>query len=557
MRSSAPAHVVIIGGGISGLTAAWQLARRARSAGHRLAITVLEASERLGGQLDSVALMAAGPVIDVGAESLLIRPGEDAEQLLADIGLADELAASSALRAAIHTHGALHPLPTSHVMGIPAGDRALRELIATGLISTHGVQRAQADLTAPASPLVGDVPLGPYLRERIGDELVDLLISPLLAGVYGGHPDQLSLEATLPLLYRLALAGESSIIASSGHLLHPAGDEHGRGGTITPAATELPTPVIAEQPGTSLPSGARMMTLKGGLATLPHVLAEHLRTSHGVQIHTRTPVRRLDRHPETHHNGGRQRWNVVIDGRPGRAIEADAIIVATPAPTASSLVAEHAPAAAAALSDLQHVGITIVSLAFLRSDWPTTPAVSGYLVPAVEGRAVKAVTFSFVKWPHLAAASPELMLVRLSLALPRLAERAAETPPSTDEDLITVAAAELKRTMGVRGRPIAAHITRWHPGLPQYVVGHRDRVRQIRRALAGVPDLAVCGTAYDGVGISACITAAVTAAAQTWGSLNRHDHHSTITRPAVAHASGQSPASEPVTAAAVGPAEAS
>src|SRR6202041_1501665 len=201
------------------------------------------------------------------------------------------------------------------------------------------------------------------------------------------------------------------------------------------------------------------------------------------------------------------------------------VILALPARPAARLLAEvpGASAAATALAEISYASMAIVTLAYPRSAFPGAGLAalgwSGYLVPAVDGRAVKAVTFSSVKWPYLAqAAAPgtePLEIVRCSVG--RIGEEALLQ--RTDEDLAALAAAELAAATGVRGAPVAHRITRWGGGLPQYTVGHLDRVAKIRAALATQPGLAVCGAAYDGIGIPACIATARAAAGQVLDAL--------------------------------------
>ena len=203
-------------------------------------------------------------------------------------------------------------------------------------------------------------------------------------------------------------------------------------------------------------------------------------------------------------------WRLVIG--PASAPEtatADAVILAVPAIPAGRLLAGVSGAAAAALGEFRYASMAIVTLAYPRGAFPVPPAGSGYLVPAVDGRAVKGVTFSTVKWPHL---SPDggPHVVRCSIG--RIGEDAILQ--RDDAELASLAAAELAAATGVTGRPVASRVTRWGGALPQYTVGHAGRVARIRAAVAAEPGLAVCGAAYDGVGIPACIATAQAAATQ-------------------------------------------
>ena len=207
-------------------------------------------------------------------------------------------------------------------------------------------------------------------------------------------------------------------------------------------------------------------------------------------------------------------------------LDADAVIIATPAAPAARLLKDSAGEAAARLAEIPYASMAIVTLAFRAADFPAQRR-SGYLVPAVDGRAVKAVTFSTVKWPHLgaqAAAREQVHVVRCSVG------RSGDVAvlQRDDEDLAALAAAELASAIGITAAPVARRVTRWGGGLPQYNVGHLDRVAAIRAAVAGQPGLAVAGAAYDGVGIPACVATAKSAAGQVTAYLDGRGHASML-----------------------------
>ena len=196
-------------------------------------------------------------------------------------------------------------------------------------------------------------------------------------------------------------------------------------------------------------------------------------------------------------------------------LDADAVILATPAAPAARLLKDTTSEAAARLAEIPYASMAIVTLAFRAEDFPAQQR-SGYLVPAVDGLAVKAATFSTVKWPHLAAQAP-VHVVRCSIG------RSGDVAvlQRDDEDLAALAAAELADAIGITAKSVAQRVTRWGGGLPQYNVGHLDRVAGIRAAVARQPGLAVAGAAYDGVGIPACIATARSAATQVTAYLRR------------------------------------
>jgi oxygen-dependent protoporphyrinogen oxidase len=472
-----PSRVVIVGGGVAGLAAAFFLR------GSGAVVTVLEGSPRIGGKL--AVSEVAGIAVDAGAEALLARRPEGTA-LIAAIGLADQLVYPGTTTASIWSRGQFRALPRRQFMGVPA---ELDEVERSGTLSPDGMARARQDAERPATRRDGDVSVGAYVGARFGHELVDRLVDPLLGGVYAGRSDQLSFDATLPGL-AAASRQHASLAEAAGAVLGPV-----------PGTT--PAPVFT--------------TLAGGLGRLPDVLA---RASCAV-VRTGAMARELARTADG--------WQLTVgSARAPEWIAADAVILALPARPASRLLGgvtgADAAMAARALGEIDYASMAIVTLAYPASAFGVPIAGSGYLVPAVDGRPVKAVTFSTVKWPQLAAAShpaaggtsrpggtdsgPPLHLVRCSVG--RMGEESVLQ--RDDGDLVALAAADLAAATGVTGAPVDSRVTRWGGGLPQYTVGHLDRVRRIRDGVAALPGLAVCGAAYDGIGVPACIASARLAA---------------------------------------------
>jgi oxygen-dependent protoporphyrinogen oxidase len=482
-RTQTQPRVVIVGGGISGLAAAFFLRDEP------VRVTVLEGSPRLGGKL-SVSEVG-GVAVDEGAEALLVtRP--EGTALIAEAGLADQRAAPGPTSSAIWTLGALRPLPRRQFMGVPSD---LAELARSGVLTGDGVARARQDLELPATGRDGDVSVAGYVGGRLGPEVVDRLVDPLLGGVYAGRSAELSFDATLPAL-AAASRRYRSLAEAAGSLL-PA-----------PPTQASPGQAPASGPpaGGTRAGGSVFTTLAGGLGTLPAYLAK----ASGAEVRTSAMARELAPAP-----GG---WRLTVGSAAApEQVDADAVIIAIPARPAQRLLASvpGASAAAATLGGISYASMAIVTLAYPRSAFPGPGLAalgwSGYLVPAVDGRAVKAVTFSSVKWPHLTehGAGP-LEIVRCSVG--RIGEEALLQ--RSDDELAALAAAELADATGAAGGPAAARVTRWGGALPQYTVGHLDRVAAIRAGVAAQPGLAVCGAAYDGVGIPACVATARSAVSQ-------------------------------------------
>lgn len=459
-------HVVVVGGGIAGLAAAWYL----RQGGEGVRVTVLDGARRIGGKLHAGEV--AGVSVDVGAEAMLARRPEGGE-LARLVGLGDELRHPGTTRAAVLSRGVLRPMPSGQVMGVPSD---LVALAGSGILSPGGLARVPLDRILPPTLVTTDVSVAAYIRARMGGEVVERLIEPMLGGVYAGRADRLSLEATMP---RIAVAARSER-------------------SLLTAAREI----VAETPKDA---GPVFTTLRQGMGTLPGAVA----AASGAEIRTGVTVREMSR-TETG-------WRLVAGPVPEpEVIEADAVIVAVPAPLASRLLAAEVPRAAAELASIEYASMAVVTLAYPREAFPEPPTGSGYLVPPVDGRPIKAATFSSVKWPHLAEADPGLILLRCSIG--RLGEEALLQ--RDDAELVALAMAETAEVTGVRGVPRDSRVTRWGGSLPQYDVGHLDRIARIRGAVAGLPGLALCGAAYDGLGIPACVSTARTAAARILDHLN-------------------------------------
>lgn len=454
-------HVVVIGGGIAGLAAAHRLL------GTGARVTVLEASDRLGGKL--LPGVIEGVRVDLGAESMLARRPE-AVALAREVGLADRLQPPATATAAIWTRGALRPMPKGHVMGVPGDASAL-----SGVLSDEGLRRIERDRELPPTEVGDDVAVGEYVAARLGREVVDRLVEPLLGGVYAGDAYRISMRSAVPQLFEAARTHDS----------------------LTEGVRAIQARAARNQQ-----TGPVFMGIEGGVGQLPLAVADSVR-ARGGEIRTGTPVTELRRTP--------QGWQVSTAEQ---TIDAEAVVVAVPAYAAAALLGVEAPAAAAELASVEYASMALMTLAYRRSE-TDLPEGSGFLVPPVDGHTIKASTFASRKWGWIADEDPDLLVLRTSVG--RYGETAVLE--RDDADLIALSRRDLRAATGLDAEPVATRVTRWHDGLPQYPVGHHARVARVREHVSKLPGLAVCGAAYDGVGIPACIASAYAAVDQLGGDL--------------------------------------
>jgi oxygen-dependent protoporphyrinogen oxidase len=463
-------RVVVVGGGISGLTAAHRIAIERPD----VDVVLLEASGRTGGKLRRIHV--GGAWVDVGAEAMLaVRPEGIAS--LKQAGLGQQMIHPLSISALLRNRGQNRPLPTRTLMGIPADLETIES--ADVLSDATLAQIAGEPGRGPYTRMVEDISVGELVAERFGPEVVERLVDPLLGGVYAGHAHSISVQAALPALAKRLMAQGESLLQAAAAVTSAAGRDRSTG------------PVFA--------------SISGGLAQLPEAIVN----SGAFTVRTQATVRAVRR--------TQTGFALTLGAVPAaEELTADAVVLATPPGKTAALLDGIAPLAAGELASINTASMAIVTLAFTSLPADSLPAGSGILVPPVEGLDVKAMTFSSQKWPGVGA-DAGVTLLRASLG------RAGEewVLQREDADLVSTVRRELATVTGLVLDPIDTHVQRWGGGLPQYEVGHVQRVSRIRSAVAQVPGLAVCGATFDGVGIPACIASAHIAADRVLAGLTR------------------------------------
>jgi oxygen-dependent protoporphyrinogen oxidase len=449
-------RVAIIGGGISGLSAAYFLEKEAAAAGVDIAIDLFEARNRLGGVI--VTARQGDSLVEGGPESFLAVKTAAAD-LCRELGLGDQLLPSNdeLRKTFVLQGGRLRELPEGLMFVVPS---RIWPLFTSDLLSWKAKLRLVTSPLRAAPRMQGhDIAVAEFIRQRFGNEVLERLAEPLLAAVYGADVDALSARAALPQL----VAIEEKYGSLWKGLRAAAADSRRR-------------------PKTSL-----FITLRGGVGQLIETLHARL---HRTTVHTETMVRSVRR---------------AMDGR-GLTIESgaaetavDAVIVATPAHSAATLLRELDRPLAEQLGMIRYHSSLIVAFGFARTEFRSPPEGFGFVVPRSEGRRLVALTWVSTKFRFRSSA--DQLLVRCFLG----GARDPEAAQWTDDQLAAVSLQELNEICGESVHPSFHRVYRWNLSMPEYGLGHLERLRQIESLVAGQPGLFLAGNGYRGVGIPDCI----------------------------------------------------
>jgi oxygen-dependent protoporphyrinogen oxidase len=457
LTAPAPTKIVVVGGGIAGLSAAHRAVEVARERGISLDLTLLEARDRLGGTISSERV--DGFLVEAGPDSFLSEKPW-ALALCRRLGVEDGLLRTDdRFRKVFVWHrGRLHALPDGFQLLAPT---ALLPFLTSSLFSLPGKLRMALDLVLPRGS-GDDESLGAFVRRRLGGEALERVAQPLVAGIYTADPDDLSLMATMPRFVELERRERSIILG------------------LRRAVRQAPLP------GTSGARWSLFVAFADGMERLVTTLAGRLPAG---------AVERAQRVSGLERVG--DRWRVVT--AEGGQFDADRVVVATEAYAAARLFRYLDPALATLLEEIPYASAATVSLGYRRGDVPHALDGFGFVVPRREGKALLAGTFSSVKYPGRAPLGHVLIRGFLGGALD------AAILDEDDAALVARARGDLRAALGITGEPVLTRLHRWPASMPQYRVGHLARVETIERALRALPGVRLAGAAYRGVGIADCV----------------------------------------------------
>lgn len=440
-------RVAVVGGGIAGLTAAYRL----QQADAGLDIVLFERSSRLGGKLRTTPFM--GRPVDEAADAFLTRVPW-AIDLCEELGIADRFVSPASSSAYVYVRGKLRRLPDGLALGVPT---KFWPLVTSGIVSPVAALKAGLDLVRPDDWPGGDESVGGLVRRRLGDQIADRLVDPLVGSINAGNTDDLDVHLVTPQFETAARRHRSLISGLRAQRKSAPPSDH---------------PVF--------------YSFEDGLGHLVEVLTDRLA---GVDIRTGVEVERLSRTQDG--------LALEIGGKHERF---DAAVVATPAHATARFVAAASPAAEAALGGIGYASVALVTMGFRRQDVGHALDGSGMLVPREEGLLTTAASWASTKWPHWA--SEDHVVLRVS------AGRAGDERALglDDDELVSTLSAEMAQVLDIDGELLEWRVSRWTNSFPQYRPGHERLVTSVEADLRrDLPGAFVAGAAYRGLGVPACV----------------------------------------------------
>lgn len=466
--------VVVIGGGITGVTTAYYLQKEAREKGLSLDVTLLEASHRLGGKIQTET--RDGFVIEKGPDSFLARK-LSASKLVHEAGLSDKLVYNSSGKSYVLASGKLHQMPGGSVMGIPT---KMTPFATSGLFSVLGKFRATADFVLPRSNVSGDQSLGEFFRRRLGDEVVENLIEPLLSGIYAGDIDQLSLMSTFPQFYHVEQKHRSLILGMK---------------SVSPKPK--PNSDISKKPK------GMFLTVSTGLQSIVEAIEKKLEPNSVFKgIHVNQLLKSVDGYQLKLSND--------------TTMLADAVVIATPHQGAYEMLSKYP--FIQPLKNMPATSVATVALAFPKSAVKKDIDGTGFVVSRNSDYTITACTWTHKKWPHT---TPEGKVL-LRCYVGRAGDEAIVE--QSDDEIIKVVLDDLNKTMNITEKCEFSSVTRWKNSMPQYTVGHKERIEKVKDGLMKeLPGVFLAGSSYEGLGVPDCIDQGEAAVKKVLQYL--HQHH--------------------------------
>lgn len=448
--------VVIIGGGITGLTATYYLQKEAKEKGLLLDIKLIEATHHLGGKIQTV--VKDGFVIERGPDSFLARK-QSASRLAKEVGMENDLVNNTAGKSYVLVKGRLYPMPGGSIMGIPT---EIAPFITTGLFSPMGKLRAAADFILPRSNPAEDQALGMFFRRRLGDEVVENLIEPLLSGIYAGDIDKLSLMSTFPQFYQVEQKYRSLVIGM-----------------------KKSTPQQPKKTGEKKESKGIFLTFKNGLQSFIDTIEKKLEPNSVMKGYRVETIDKTESGYEVKLNGD-------------EIIHADSVIMSVPHHVTQSIFSQHR--LFDTFKEMSSTSVANVALAFSEEAIEKDIEGTGFVVSRNSDHTITACTWTHKKWPH----STPKGKVLLRCYVGRPGEEAVVD--LSDDEITKIVLDDLNKTMNITTEPEFVVISRWKDSMPQYTVGHKERIKMVTTSLqAELPGVFIAGSSYGGLGLPDCI----------------------------------------------------
>ncbi len=470
--------IAIIGGGITGLAATYELTQQAHRTNTPIDIELFEQAPELGGK---IITKKDDPYLVEGGPDCFIVEKPWALQLIKELGLENELlnTSSGATGTFVFDNNALHRLPEGVMMMVPT---KMLPFLFSKLISWPGKIRMGCDLFIPRRKESGDETLASFVRRRLGQEALNKMAEPLIGGIHAGNPENMSLLSTFPRFLEMEQDGGSLIIGMLKRQKKMVG-------------------IMKKRPASPGPKRTFFISLNEGLGRLVDELAAVIGDE---RIHCNRKISQLKPTPE-------DGW--LIEEKNRKPTTADALIVTTETYTAASLLKNELPHLAKLLDGIPYVSSATVSMAFPRLAIPHPLDAYGFIVPKIAKRRIMAVTWSSIKWDHRAPQG--MVLMRAFVGGAQRQELAA----CDDQEMLTMVREELSSIMGIKSPPEKSWIFRWPRGMPQYIIGHLERLEAIDTITKKQKGLYLTGAGYRGIGIPDCINQGRQAAVKAWEEL--------------------------------------